>query len=232
MTSLPLEVTIPVNDAVGSVSGILLRPERAHALLVFGHGAGAGMKHPFMETAAKELGNRGVATLRYQFPYVERGGRRPDHRSVLTATVRAAVSTAVDHREGLPLFAGGKSMGGRMTSLAASESRLPEIRGLVFVGFPLHPAGKPSTERGDHLQDLNLPMLFLQGTRDKLGDLDLLRPIVERLGNHAKLHVVAGGDHSFHVLKRSGRTDEEAMSELCHAISSWIDLAESTNLAP
>ena len=202
----------------GEVSALLLRREDARCTFVLGHGAGAGMRHPFMEALAYRLADRNVATFRYQFPYMEAGRRAPSPQPILLKTVRSAVAAAP---QVLPLFAGGKSMGGRMTSLAAAKEPLPGVRGLVFVGFPLHAMGKSGTERGDHLADVTAPMLFLQGTRDKLADLDLLTPIVERLD--ARMHVVEGGDHSFHMLKRSGRTDDEALDELADAIYGFTD---------
>ena len=194
----------------------------AVAALALAHGAGAGMRHAFLQALADALGTRGVATLRYQFPYMQQGRRRPDRPPALTATVRAATETAATLARGLPLFAGGKSMGGRMTSTAAAEAALPKIRGLVFFGFPLHPASKPGTARGDHLAAVEPPMLFLQGDRDKLAELELLRPTIEPLGARATLHVVAGADHGFHVLKRSGRTDEEVLAELADTTSEWM----------
>lgn len=208
-------------ESTGEVSAVLLLPDGARCVLVLGHGAGAGMRHPFLECVAQRLARSGIGTFRYQFPYWERGRRRPDPRPVLLATVRAAVDAAAAAAEGLPLLAGGKSMGGRMTSLAAAAAPLPGVRGLVFLGFPLHPAGKPSTERGDHLKEVRLPMLFLQGTRDKLADLELVRPLLEPLDERATLHVVEGADHSFHVLKRSGRTDDEVLDELTRVTREW-----------
>jgi predicted alpha/beta-hydrolase family hydrolase len=205
----------------GAVSAILMRPRDATSVLVLGHGAGAGMCHPFMESVATMLAEHGVATFRYQFPYMERGGRRPDHRPVLVATVRAAVAQAAELAADLPRFAGGKSLGGRMTSHAAAAEALPGVRGLVFLGFPLHPAGRPGTERADHLTDVTVPMLFLQGTRDKLADLALLEPVCAALGVRSRLHIVDGADHSFHVLKRSGRTDEQAVAELAATTAAW-----------
>jgi hypothetical protein len=187
--------------------------------VVLGHGAGAGMRHPFMDRAADALAARGLATLRYQFPYMEAGRRRPDPHPILVATVRAAVARAAG--EGLPLLAGGKSMGGRMTSRAAAEEALPGVRGLVFLGFPLHPAGRPGTERAEHLSGVDVPMLFLQGTRDRLADLDLLQPVCRELGSRATLHVVEGADHSFGVLVRSGRSADEVMAELADAVAAW-----------
>jgi predicted alpha/beta-hydrolase family hydrolase len=198
----------------GEVSALLLRPADARSLLVFAHGAGAGMRHRFMAAMSRALAEAGIATFRYQFPYMEGGGRRPDPRPVLLATVRAAVAAAQTAAPDLPLLAGGKSMGGRMTSLAAAEAPLADVRGLVFFGFPLHPAGRPSADRGAHLAEVGVPMLFIQGERDQLADLDLLRPICAGLGACAELHVVPTADHSFHVLKRAGRTDAEVIAEL------------------
>ncbi|MCH2170318.1 alpha/beta hydrolase [Myxococcota bacterium] len=174
-----------------------------------------------MESVTAGLAERSMATLRYAFPYVERGRRAPSPRSVLLATVRSAVDAAAAHCGDLPLLAGGKSMGGRMTSLAASQERLPNIEGLIFCGFPLHPAGKPSAERGEHLFDVQLPLLFLQGTRDKLAEIERMERLCADLGTRATLHVTQGGDHGFHVLKRSGRNDEQVMDELCERIVSW-----------
>lgn len=204
------------------VSGLLQVPARARACYVFAHGAGAGMTHPFMATVAEGLSKRGVASLRYQFPYMERGSRRPDVPRLAHATVRAAVSEAARQLPGLALFAGGKSFGGRMTSQAQAMSPLPGVRGLVFLGFPLHPAGKPSDERAEHLSDITVPMLFLQGARDELAHIDRLRPVVERLGPHATLQMFEHADHSFHVPARSGRTDSQVMDELLECIATWI----------
>jgi hypothetical protein len=205
------------------VSTLLLKPAAARHLLVLGHGAGAGMRHPFMEAISARLAGVGVATLRYQFPYMEGGGRRPDPKPVLLATVRAAVREAAARTDGLPLLAGGKSMGGRMTSSAEAEAPLTGVRGLIFFGFPLHPAGRPSIERAAHLDAVRLPMLFLQGDRDRLADLDLLQPVCRRLGERATLHVVAGADHGFHVLRSSGRTDAQVQDELAQAVASWSE---------
>lgn len=206
----------------GDVSALLRRPDSSRALLVLAHGAGAGMRHPFMDAVADRLAERDVATLRYQFPYMEAGGKRPDRGAVARATVRAAVAAGGGLAEGLPLFAGGKSFGGRMTSGAAAEDALPGVRGVIFLGFPLHPAGRPGTERAEHLRDVAVPMLFVQGTRDRLAELDLLRPVLDDLGDRATLHVVEGADHSFRVLKRSGRTDAEALEEIAEAVSRFV----------
>src|SRR5213596_3157601 len=206
---------------VGDVSGLLLRPADARLLYVLAHGAGAGMRHPFLESLAQRLADRSVATLRYQFPYMERRASRPDPPAVAAATVRAAVEEAARVAPGLPLVAGGKSFGGRMTSTAQAEDPLPGVRGLVFLGFPLHPPGRAGDQRAEHLAQVQVPMLFLQGTRDDFADLKLLRPLVQRLGARATLHLVEGGDHSFHVLKRSGRTDADVMGEIADAIAEW-----------
>ena len=210
-----------VSPSTGEVSAVFVRPPGARALYVFAHGAGAGMGHSFMSAVAEGLAELGVATLRYSFPYMEHGKRAPNRPPILVETVRAAVSEARRLAPDLPLFAGGKSMGGRMTSTAASTDLLPGVQGLAFFGFPLHAAGRPSVDRGAHLADVRLPMLFLQGTRDKLAELDLLRPILYDLGPSASLHVVEGADHGFHVLKRSGRTDDEVMDEICSHFEQW-----------
>ena len=189
--------------------------------MVLGHGAGAGMRHHFMNDIAAALAARGIATFRYQFPYVEKGVYRPDPQPVLLATVRSAIEAANAAAGDLPLLAGGKSMGGRMTSLASAKEALDGVKGIAFFGFPLHPAGAPATERGEHLERVAAPMLFLQGTRDKLAELSLLRPVVERLGSRAMLHVVEGADHGFDVLKRSGRTSAEVLEELAGTAATW-----------
>jgi predicted alpha/beta-hydrolase family hydrolase len=216
-----VNLRIHVGDTVGDVSGILLRPDGAWATCVLGHGAGAGMRHPFMERIGGALAERGLATLRYQFPYLEAGSRRPDPPGVLEATVRAAVAMARELTPELPLLAGGKSMGGRMTSNAMARGPLDGVRGLVFLGFPLHPAKRPGTARAEHLERVEVPMLFLQGTRDDLADLGLITRVCAALGERATLHVVQGADHSFAVLKRSGRTDAEVLEELAGAVTSW-----------
>jgi len=205
------------------VSASLLLPTHATSLLVLAHGAGAGMNHPFMSAIANQLAEDHVATFRYQFPYMEQRRGVPDKRPLLTATVAAAVATAAQLAPDLPLFAGGKSMGGRMTSLSASEQKLEAVRGLIFFGFPLHPPKCPSIKRAPHLQLVKLPMLFLQGTRDDLADLTLLRPICESLGPQTTLHIIEGADHSFHVLKRSGRTDSQVLAELSSTAKTWTN---------
>jgi uncharacterized protein len=224
-----MEVQIDVGNRIGKVSGILLRPADAWGRFVLAHGAGAGMRHPFMERMAQGLAGRGMATLRYQFPYTEAGSRRPDPPGVLEATVRAAVEAMREIAPGLPLVAGGKSLGGRMTSNAQARRPLSGVSGLVFLGFPLHPPKQPGESRADHLRAVDLPMLFLQGTRDALAELDLITSVCDRLGSRATLHVVDGGDHSFAVLKRSGRSEAEVMDELGDTIASWCrSLARSS----
>ena len=216
------EICFAVSEKAGEVSGLLLMPKGAKVLLVVAHGAGAGMRHRFMEQICAKLAERGVATLRYQFPYMEKGIKRPDPEAVLTATVRSAAGAAKEFARGMPVFAGGKSMGGRMTSLAAAKESLNGIKGLIFFGFPLHAAGKPSAERGKHLSDIDVPMLFLQGSRDTLADLKLLKPLCQRLGKRAELFVVDGGDHSFHMLKSSGRSEDVALDEVAERTTSWM----------
>jgi predicted alpha/beta-hydrolase family hydrolase len=217
MTALTLEV-----DASTSVSALLDAPAKARALYVLAHGAGAGMTHPFMAAAAHGFEARGIAVLRYQFAYMERGSRRPDPPALAHAAVRAAVAQAARLMPGVPLFAGGKSFGARMTSQAQAAAPLPGVRGLVFLGFPLHPAGKPSIERAAHLADVAVPMLFLQGSRDTLAELPLLRPVVTQLGSRATLEVFEDADHSFHVPVRSGRTDAQVMQALLDAAAAWM----------
>jgi predicted alpha/beta-hydrolase family hydrolase len=216
----PQQLTLEAGKS-GPVSALLLRPDAPRACFVFAHGAGAGMTHSFMEAFANGLCERGLASLRYQFPYMEKGSKRPDPPAVAQATVRAAVTKASQIFPGLALIAGGKSFGGRMTSQAQAAAPLPGVRGLAFVGFPLHPAGKPSTDRADHLARIELPMLFLQGTRDGLAEVALIEPVVQRLGPRATLHLVDGADHSFHVLARSGRNDREAMAEILDVFARW-----------
>lgn len=216
----PEPITIGLNEA--TVSGLWLAPADARAAYVFAHGAGAGMAHKSIATIAEGLAARGVATLRYNFLYMERGSKRPDAPALAHAAVRAAVAEAGRLAPTLPLFAGGKSFGGRMTSQAQALAPLPEVRGLVFFAFPLHPAGKPSDERAKHLDDVALPMLFLQGSNDALAELDLLKPVVARLGARATLHVEPAADHSFHVPAKSGRKDAEVLAEILDRASSWM----------
>jgi len=203
------------------VSALLQRPPEARLLYVLAHGAGAGMRHPFLASMASALAERGIATFRYQFPYVEAQTRRPDPPGVLEATVRSAVAAAASAAPGLPLVAGGKSLGGRMTSNAQAKQPLPGVRGLVFLGFPLHPPKRPGDARAEHLSAVQVPMLFLQGTRDDLAELQLLEPVCRRLGDRATLHVVEGADHSFRVLKRSGRNDADVLEELVDTVATW-----------
>ena len=207
----------------GEVSALLLRPPTAQWLLVLGHGAGAGMGHPFLERLAAELASAGIATLRYQFPYMEERRRVPDKPELLAATVAAAMGLAAETASELPLLAGGKSMGGRMTSQAAAENLLGPVKGLVFFGFPLHPPNRPSIKRAEHLEKVSMPMLFLQGTRDTLADLTLLRPVCQKLGSRATLHMIPEADHSFHVLKKSGQTDAEVMTQLAQTTAAWAN---------
>jgi predicted alpha/beta-hydrolase family hydrolase len=215
------EQTIDVGQA-GFVTGILQVPDHALGCYVMAHGAGAGITHPFMTAVADGLCARGIATLRYHFPYMEQGSKRPDRPAVAHATVRAAVSEASRHLSSLPLFAGGKSFGGRMTSQAQAEAPLPHLRGLIFFGFPLHPVGKPSILRAEHLARVQLPMLFLQGTRDALADRALMTAMTQELGERAELVEIEDGDHSFHVRSRSGKTDAQALSEMLDTVSAWI----------
>jgi predicted alpha/beta-hydrolase family hydrolase len=217
----PEPFTIELADAQ-RVSGLLIAPPGARACYVFAHGAGAGMAHPFMAQVAAGLAERSIASLRYQFPYMERRAKRPDPPALAQAAVRAAVAEAARRLPAFALVAGGKSFGGRMTSQAQSVAPLPGVRGLAFLGFPLHPAGKPSQERAKHLFDVRVPMLFLQGSRDALADLALLRPVVERLGERASLRVFDDADHSFHVPARSGRRDADVRRDLLDALAAWI----------
>ena len=216
----PLRIQVGESHAV---SCLFERPRCARAVLVLAHGAGAGMAHPSMQSMAHRLADRGVATLRYQFPYMERGSRRPDPPALCHATVRAAVAAAARLAPQLPLAAGGRSFGGRMTSQAQAESPLPRVRGLAFLAFPLHPAARPGIDRAAHLQAIGIPMLFIQGTRDELAQLPLLRPVIARLGSRATLHLLEGADHSFHVPARSGRKDFEVQADALDALCDWLD---------
>lgn len=216
----PLKIAV---DSSHSVSALLQLPDHAKACFVMAHGAGAGMTHPFMTAVSDALFTRGIATLRYQFPSMEAGSKRPDRPVLAQATVRAAVAEASRVAPSLPLFAGGKSFGGRMTSQAQAAAPLPSVRGLVFLGFPLHPADKPSVERAEHLNHVQVPMFFLQGTRDSLADMDLVVPLVSRLGAKAALWTVEQGDHSFKVPARSGTSSAEALANALDALTAWID---------
>lgn len=210
-------------ERIGTVSAILTQPDNARACYVLAHGAGTDMRHASMDKIAEGLAGRGIATLRFNFPYMEKRLGRPDQPAVAHAAIRAAVEEAARLCPGLKLVAGGKSFGGRMTSQAQSKAPLPDVKGLAFLGFPLHADKKPSTERAEHLAQVEIPMLFLQGTRDGLADLGLLKPVIDGLGPKATLHEVAGGDHSFAVLKKSGRTNEEALAEVLDTLTAWID---------
>lgn len=218
---MPTSVSITIED--GYVSGLLQTSSDARAAYVMAHGAGAGMTHPFMMDMAAGLFDRGIATLRYQFPFMEREKKRPDSARLAQATVRAAMAEAGHFFPNLPLIAGGKSFGGRMTSQAQAAAPLPGVRGLVFLGFPLHQPKVPSAERGQHLFDVQVPMLFLQGTRDALAMLEEIEPLCEALGERATLELFADADHSFHVPARTGRTDEQVMADLVDAFVTWVD---------
>ncbi|HEX7337605.1 MAG TPA: alpha/beta family hydrolase [Gemmatimonadales bacterium] len=213
-------ISIDIGDP-GRVSALLDRPPDAWVIYVLAHGAGAGMRHKFLESMAAALAERGLATLRYQFPYIEAGRKRPDPPRVAEATVAAAVRRAAELGPGLPIIAGGKSFGGRMTSAAAARGLLPAVKGLAFLGFPLHPPGQPGTERADHLDQVHVPMLFLQGTRDPFARLDLLEPVCRRLGPRSALHLVQGGDHSFAVPRSTGRSPADVVEELAHTLAQW-----------
>lgn len=217
----PKQITIAL-DGDAAVSGLWLAPPKATAVYVFAHGAGAGMAHKSMAAIADGLAERGIATLRYNFLYMERGPGRPDSPALAHQAVRAAVAKASELAPELPLFAGGKSFGGRMTSQAQALDPLPHVRGLIFFGFPLHPAGKPSDERAKHLDDVAIPMLFLQGTNDALASLDLLKPVAKKLGKRATLALFDPADHSFHVPAKSGRKDSEVLAEILDTAAAWI----------
>ena len=221
MSPSPIERIAVQVDATHAVSALLLRPSNAQACFVLAHGAGAGMEHPSMSSLAVDLATLGMATLRFQFPYMERGSQRPDPPPLCHATVRAAVAAATRLAPGLPLIAGGRSFGGRMTSQAQALAPLPGVRGLAFLGFPLHPAGKPADERARHLSNIAIPMLFVQGTRDELASLELLEPVIQRLGARALLKLLRQADHSFHVPARSGRKDADVRAEATQSIVDW-----------
>jgi uncharacterized protein len=223
MPAVPAESITIAGDHDIEVSGLLQTPPQPRACYVLAHGAGAGMKHHFLGAVAAELSQRGIATLRYQFPYMERGAKRPDPPHIAHAAVRAAVAAASQALPGVALIAGGKSFGGRMASQAQAKAPLPGVRGLAFLGFPLHPAGKPSQDRAAHLFDVHIPMLFLQGTRDTLAQLDQLEPVCNALGARATLQLFADADHSFHVPARSGRSDAQVLGKVLDALAAWID---------
>ena len=214
-------LTIRVSEAE-TISALFSRPEPSRACYVLAHGAGAGMNHAFMAAVSAGLADRGIATLRYQFPFMQRGSKRPDSPLLARATVRAAVAAASSLMPDTPLFAGGKSFGGRMTSQAQAEAALPQVRGLIFLGFPLHPAKKPSQERAAHLAQISCPMLFLQGTRDELADVALMQTVVQRLGQRAALQLFDDADHSFRVRARSGRTDQQVLDAMLDVIVAWL----------
>lgn len=220
------EIRFTVAGNAAKVSAIVMGSEDARFFMVLAHGAGAGIRHPFMADAALHLAEKGIGTFRYHFPYMEQGKKARNPQPVLVETVRAAVAAAREYAGDRPLLAGGKSLGGRMTSTAASQEVLAGVKGIVFYGFPLHAAGKPSAERGEHLFKVRLPMLFLQGTRDRLADLKLLRPLCDRLRAEeirTRIHVVEGADHGFHVPKASGRTDEDVLQQLAKAVAEWAE---------
>jgi predicted alpha/beta-hydrolase family hydrolase len=216
------QLTLDVAN-IGTVSALHVAPPTAKACYVFAHGAGAGMNHAFMRTTALELAQLGIATLRFQFPYMERGSKRTDPPPICHATVRAAVAKAAQLMPDVPLVAGGRSFGGRMTSQAQAEAPLSGVRGLVFLGFPLHPAGRPETTRAAHLANVQIPMLFVQGTRDELAKLSLLEPLVQQLAPRAVLHLLQEADHSFHVPAKTGRKDADVRADALRTLAQWID---------
>ncbi len=216
------ELSFEATRSSGDVSAVLDLPTDPVALYVFAHGAGAGMRHAFMEAQARELVERGIAVFRYNFPYMEQGRRGPNPQPILLKTVRSAVAAALEAAPGLPVFAGGKSMGGRMTSIAQSAEAIPGVRGLAFFGFPLHASGRPSADRGAHLAQVAVPLLFLQGTRDRLADLTLLEPLLAALATDVRLEILDDADHSFRVPKRAGKTDAQVRGELADRMRSWI----------
>ena len=222
MTAKARELKLDI-ERIGTVSAILMQPDNARACYVLAHGAGTDMRHASMDKIAVGLAERGITTLRFNFPYMENKQGRPDQPAVAHAAIRAAVEEAARLCPGLKLVAGGKSFGGRMTSQTQAKAPLPNVKGLAFLGFPLHADKKPSTERAEHLARVEIPMLFLQGTRDGLADLGLLRPVVAALGTKAMLHEIEGGDHSFGVLKKSGRSNDEALGEVLDTLAGWID---------
>lgn len=218
----PTELKFPATPEKGEVSALLLRPEGARHLLVLGHGASSNMRTPLLQTIAENLAEQKIATFRYNFPYSEKGGGR-NSVATCTATIRSAVAAAREAAPDLPILAGGHSFSGRMTSTAASESPLENVKGLVFFSFPLHPAGEPTSKRADHLSDVKIPMLFLSGTRDALAELELLEPVVEKLGSQATLHLLDTADHSYKILKRTRQSSEDVFAEMCRVVREWVD---------
>lgn len=216
------KIKFTASKSSGEVSGLLNLPEDAAALLLFAHGAGAPMDHPFMNKMAACLADERIGTLRFNFPYTEKKLKRIDPTPILMETIRSSIKAAKEYSGDIQLFAGGKSMGGRMTSQAAAAKPLEGVKGLIFFGFPLHAPGKNTTERAEHLFNVTVPMLFLQGTRDKLANLELLKPIISKLGNKAQLSIIEGADHSFHLLKSSGRSDDEVLKDLANKVTVWI----------
>jgi predicted alpha/beta-hydrolase family hydrolase len=214
-------IKFTASKSFGEVSGVVVLPENAELFLVLAHGAGADMNHPFMKTISDYLADQGIGVMRYNFPYTENKKKRPDFVPVLIETVRSAIKAAKKYSKDIPLLAGGKSMGGRMTSMAASKEPLESVKGIVFFGFPLHPVGQPSVERSEHLFNVNVPMLFLQGSRDKLAEPELLVPIIKKIGNKASIHLIEGADHSFKVLKSSGVSDDEVLRQLARHMKKW-----------
>ena len=221
LTKKSLKIKVSAN--IGSVSAIYYSPAKAKQVLVFAHGAGVSMKSKFMEQVSQSLAGLGIAILRFNFPYMEKGKKMPDTKPVCTATVKAAVEKASKLAPKLSLFAGGKSFGGRMTSTAASEGLIPNVKGIIFFGFPLHAPGKPSNDRAEHLYKVEIPMLFLQGSRDALASLDMLKPVIKIIGKKADLFVTEGGDHSFHCPKEYGINDSEVIGMICSRVKKWMD---------
>lgn len=217
-----IKLRFTASKSSGEVSALLDLPENPECIYVFAHGAGAGMQHPFMANVSGALAEHNIAVLRFNFPYTEKNMKRPDPAPVLMETIRSAVNVSREYLNGIPAFAGGKSMGGRMSSMMCASGNSPDISGLVFFGFPLHAPGKPSSERAEHLYKVKIPMLFLQGTRDKLADLTLLKPVIEKIGKPAELHIIENADHSFNILKSSGRSNSDVLFEITKLACIWM----------